>query len=119
MARPVLARSGRGPARRPWLAVLALALVSACTPPPAHDPAVQDGGWRTFEGTWTASGERRTLETGTDRPASALDVSGSILLTGARGLGVGFQGRALTYSDGATGIGRAVWTDERGDRIFS
>jgi hypothetical protein len=110
-------RAGSGPALLSSLG--ALALLAACAQPPAPQQAVPEGGWRTFQGTWTASGDRRTLETGGDRQASILDVSGSILLTGARGLGVGFQGRAITFSDGTTGIGRAVWTDERGDQIFS
>jgi hypothetical protein len=33
---------------------------------------------------------------------------------------VGFQARAVLFSDSATGgVGRCVWTDERGDEIFS
>jgi hypothetical protein len=103
----------------PW--VLALAVAAACAQPPAQaGPAGGPGGWRSFEGTWTAAGERHTLEIAPDRTASIVDLSGSVLLTGERGLGVGFQGRAIAFSDGtANGVGRAVWTDERGDRIFS
>ncbi len=77
-------------------------------------------GWRTFEGSLSATGERHTLELGPARRASVLSVSGSMLLTGERGLGVGFQARAIALSDEKTGmLGRAVWTDERGDQIFS
>ena len=43
-----------------------------------------------------------------------------MLLTGERGLGVGFQGEAVGFSDSvAGGTGQCVWTDERGDKIFS
>jgi hypothetical protein len=103
-----------------WLLGVAVAAVACSPPAPPAPPAPAPGGWRTFEGTWTAAGERRTLEFAPGRTASVLDISGSILLTGDRGLGVGFQGRAIAFTDGTpNGVGRAVWTDERGDRIFS
>jgi hypothetical protein len=76
-------RAGSGPVLLSSLG--ALALLAACAQPPAPQQTVPEGGWRTFEGTWTASGDRRTLDTGGDRQASILDVTGSILLTGARG----------------------------------
>ncbi|HET8541142.1 MAG TPA: hypothetical protein VFL83_14805 [Anaeromyxobacter sp.] len=102
-------------------ASLAIALLAACARPASEGGAApQPGEWRSFEGTWTAAGDRHTVEAGPDRQATILDLSGSILLVGERGLGAGFQARALTFSDGAaTTVGRAVWTDERGDRIFS
>ncbi len=99
---------------------LCLALAACAERPaePAAAPAPQ--GWHTFEGSWTAAGEARLLEAGAGRHASIVDLSGAMLLTGERGLGVGFSVRAIAYSDGtATSVGRAVWTDERGDRIFS
>ena len=47
-------------------------------------------------------------------------MTGSLLLTGQRGLGVGFQAEAIGISDTVTGgIGRCVWTDQRGDKVFS
>ncbi len=116
------------PSRRAWRGLLGGAIVAlalaGCTSPapgPARDSGgASEGEWRSFEGTWTAGGERHTLAIDLDRQASIVDLSGSILLTGERGLGVGFQGRAIAFSDGiASGVGRAVWTDERGDRIFS
>jgi hypothetical protein len=119
MARPRgLSRPWSGPLRP---GVVALALAAACARP-AEEPgaAPPAGEWRSFEGTWSAAGDRRTLEVGPDRRASILDLSGSMLLTGERGLGAGFQARAIAFSDGtASSVGRAVWTDERGDRIFS
>ncbi len=120
MARPPrLTRWSRGPlAAATHAAVLAAA---ACSER-AKDQvaAAPPGAWRSFEGTWSAAGERRAIEIGPDARASILDLSGSVLLTGERGLGAGFQSRALAYSDGtASSVGRAVWTDERGDKLFS
>jgi hypothetical protein len=47
-------------------------------------------------------------------------LNGSLLLTGEQGLGAGFRARAITFSDSQTGgLGRAVWTDDRGDEIYS
>jgi hypothetical protein len=49
-----------------------------------------------------------------------VSLTGSLLLTGPRGLGIGFQAQVIGMSDDRTG-GQAhcVWTDERGDQIFS
>ena len=102
--------------------LVAVALAAGCARPgaPERSAAPPAGEWRSFEGTWSAAGDRHDLEAAPGRQAAILDLSGSILLTGERGLGVGFQARAIAYSDGAaTSVGRAVWTDERGDRIFS
>jgi hypothetical protein len=114
-------RSSRSPRFPPGAIVAALVLGAACnqgasersaTPPP--------GEWRSFQGTWSAAGDQRTLETGPGQQAAVVDLAGSVLLTGERGLGVGFHARAIAFSDGtASSVGRAVWTDERGDRIFS
>ena len=109
-----------------WFALLPSAfavvvLAASCTRPAGEGSAVPPPGeWRSFGGTWSAAGERRSLGIGAGRRAAILDLSGTVLLTGERGLGVGFQARAITFSDGtASSVGRAVWTDERGDRIFS
>jgi hypothetical protein len=100
----------------------ALFVAAGCTPAQREPEraAPQANGWRSFEGTWSAAGDRRAVETGPGAQASVLDLSGSILLTGERGLGAGFQARVIGFTDGVTSsVGRAVWTDERGDRIFS
>ncbi len=107
---------------RPPLPLLAaVVLAAACertTPAPAAAPGA--GEWRSFEGTWSAAGDVHAIEAGPAQKAAVVDFSGSILLVGERGLGAGFQARAVAYSDGkALSVGRAVWTDERGDRIFS
>ncbi len=109
-----------GPLRPMLLALLALAS-AACAKtasPPEGGPA--PGEWRTFQGTWSAVGERHTLHLGPGRQASVLSVAGLVLLTGEQGLGVGFRAQAIVFSDSLTGgVGRCVWTDDRGDQVFS
>jgi hypothetical protein len=106
------------------LATLAflIALPGSCTQP-FREPETPRlaGGWRSFEGTWSATGDRHAIDVAPGLQASVVDLTGSLLLAGEAGLGVGFQAHAIAFSDGTTanGIGRAVWTDERGDRIFS
>jgi hypothetical protein len=47
-------------------------------------------------------------------------LDGSLLLTGPSRPAVGFRAEAVVFNDSATGmIGRAVWTDERGDQAWS
>jgi hypothetical protein len=42
------------------------------------------------------------------------------MLSGPSRPAVGFQAEAIVLNDSATGmVGRAVWTDERGDQVFS
>lgn len=111
-------KADRG-ARR--LAVLLVVALASCSRPAGTPTApASPGEWREFEGTWSAVGERHTLYLGPDRRASVSSLSGSLLLTGERGLGVGFQAKAITFSDSQTGgLGRAIWTDQKGDEIFS
>lgn len=43
-----------------------------------------------------------------------------MLLAGAGRPGVGFRAEVIALSDTGTGlVGRGVWTDERGDQVFS
>ena len=106
---------------RRWMLLAPLLLAGACSQPPALLPATPSPGeWRTFEGTWSASGTRQTLNVGTNHRASVFDLTGSLLLIGDQGLGVGFQAQALGFTDSLAGMqGRCVWTDERGDKIYS
>jgi hypothetical protein len=105
------------------LPVFVLALVIALTGatiPSARNQAPQPGQWRAIEGTWSATGQRRTLPIDAERVASTSHLSGVVVLTATAGTSRGFQGEAVTFDDGAgVSVGRAVWTDERGDRIFS
>ncbi len=111
----------RAPARgrgRQLLAVLVLA--TACSRPPAADRAPPSGEWHRFDGTWTASGTRRPLRLGPDRQAWTSQLSGTVLLTGQGGMGVGFRAEVIGLADTRTGfVGRCVWTDQRGDQIYS
>jgi hypothetical protein len=116
--RPWRSRLARAPW---WLAPAALVLWSACSGP-ARDPevALAPGESRGFTGTWSASGSRNTLRLGPDHRVSIVSLTGSLLLTGPRGLGIGFQAEVIGMSDNLTGgQGYCVWTDERGDQVFS
>ena len=110
-------------ARLPLNAVAASVVlaVAGCGPAPqtASAPAV-GAEWREFEGTWTAAGSRQAITLGTDRKASVALLRGSLVLSGATRPSVGFRAEAVVFNDTATGlVGRAVWTDERGDQAWS
>jgi hypothetical protein len=99
----------------------ALLLMAACRQPNTPAPhAATAGEWHTFEGTWTATGTRRTLRLGSDERAAIFELTGSVLLTGAQRPAVGFRAQAIGFSDSRAGMqGRCVWTDERGDMVYS
>jgi hypothetical protein len=95
--------------------------LAACGPTssPSADVLPADD-WHAFEGTWTATGSRHVLLLGEGRRASTGDVKGTLLLRGASRPAVGFSAEAITLNDTATGmVGRSVWTDERGDQVYS
>jgi hypothetical protein len=100
---------------------VALLVGLACAPWPTRAltaPAANE--WREFHGTWTAVGHRTLVRLGGDRRASVADFNGSLMLSGPSRPGVGFRANAIVFNDSVTGMmGRAVWTDERGDQIFS
>lgn len=103
-----------------FLGITALAII-ACGPakePPK--PAAASGEFREFEGSWNAAGSRRTIPLGSERKASIIDLRGTMLLAGAGRPGVGFRADVIALVDSDTGlVGRSVWTDERGDQVFS
>jgi hypothetical protein len=104
-----------------WLIFAAFLLTAACgrSGGPASE-TLPAGEWLTFEGTWTAAGTRRTLRLGPDDRAAIFELTGSVLLTGAQRPSVGFKAQAIGFSDSRTGMqGRCVWTDERGDMVYS
>jgi hypothetical protein len=79
-----------------------------------------DDEWHEFAGTWTAAGTRRTLSLGADHRAAIFELTGSVLLTGKQRPAVGFRAQAIGFSDSRAGMqGRCVWTDERGDVVYS
>jgi hypothetical protein len=108
-----------------WTGYLALILIPgliSCVRMPevaqSHASGVDE--WHEFTGLWTASGTRNTMHLGGDRRASISTFAGTILLKGSSRPGVGFGSEAIIFSDSVTGmLGRAVWTNERGDRVFS
>jgi hypothetical protein len=104
------------------MALAGLLALAACspTPPPAPASSASADGWHEFQGVWTAAGTRHRLALGADRRASIADLSGSLMVQGPSSPGVGFRAEAIVLNDSATGmVGRAVWTDERGDQAFS
>jgi hypothetical protein len=95
--------------------------VAACGPaaePPK--PLAATGEWREFEGSWNAAGHRRTIPLGADRRGSIIDLRGTMLLAGPGRPGIGFSSELIALVDSAAGLqGHSVWTDERGDQVFS
>lgn len=92
---------------------------AACSPPPSA-PATPAGDWHAFEGSWNAAGSRRTLVLGDSRRSSIIDLRGSLLLAGPGRPGTGFRAEVIGLTDRDLGfVGRSVWTDERGERVFS
>ena len=106
-----------------WLTLFALLPLVAPACDQSNNPTTQSstaGHWREFEGTWTAAGTRRTLNLGADQRAATFDLTGSLLLTGKDRPAVGFKAEAIGFSDTRSGMqGRCVWTDERGEMVFS
>jgi hypothetical protein len=104
-----------------WAACACLAMIAACERPAdtaSISPA--SGEWREFEGSWTAAGSRRTIPLGADRRGAIIDLRGTMLLSGPGRPGVGFRAEVIALTDSATGLqGRGVWTDERGEQVFS
>ena len=95
--------------------------VNACTQASHEATSPLAGeGWLAFQGTWIATGTRDTLLLGSGRRASIASFDGSLVLTGSSKPAVGFRAEAIVFSDSESGgIGRAVWTDDRGDQVFS
>ncbi len=104
------------------LATLAglLVLVACGASPGPSDTKPTADGWHDFQGSWNGSGTRHTIPLGGERRASLVDLTGSMLLAGPSRPGVGFRAEVIALGDNATGlVGRAVWTDENGDQIYS
>jgi hypothetical protein len=105
---------------RSVIAVFVLVVAGACSGASQTTQATSStGGWISFHGNWTATGKRTSIRLGPDRNASIADFEGTLYLTGTSHL-VGFRANAIVLNDTSTGaVGRAVWTDDRGDQIFS
>lgn len=103
------------------IALAGLLVATACGPAPRRSQPLPPGGeWHEFQGTWTAAGSRHTMLLGDDRRCSISNLEGSLLLAGTSRPAVGFRAEAMVFNDSVTGmVGRAVWTDENGDQVYS
>lgn len=102
------------------VAVLSLATAVAVGVASAPQEAPAAEGWRTFTGSWSARGQRQTIPTEGGRAAGVVHLSGAIVLAKGTDLGGGILAEAIAFDDGRSlSVGRAVWTDSRGDRVFS
>jgi hypothetical protein len=100
--------------------IAALIAIGACGPAQVPPAAPAPGGWHEFEGSWNASGTRSTIPLGPGRRGAIIDWQGTMLLAGPSRPGVGFMAHAVALGDTKTGvIGRAVWTDDAGDQVYS
>jgi hypothetical protein len=100
--------------------VVAIAFAGCGPTPEPPKSAATSGEWREFEGSWNAAGNRRTIPLGADRRGSIIELRGTMLLKGPGRPGVGFRSEVIALVDSATGLqGRSVWTDERGDQVFT
>jgi hypothetical protein len=101
--------------------LLAAAWLAGCgSEAPAPPPRPVAGAWYAFDGMWTATGSRHTLRLEGDRRASIASFDGSLMLAGPTRPSLGFRAEAVVFTDSTTGMtGRAVWTDEHGDQVFS
>jgi len=105
-----------------WAGLYAtLILAAGCNRgPSATQAATSTGDWHEFQGTWTATGTRNTMHLLADRRAGVSSFNGSLVLAGQSRPAVGFRVDVVVFSDSLTGlIGRAVWTDEHKDQVFS
>jgi hypothetical protein len=103
-------------------AMVALALAATACGPATEPPKLvaATGEWREFQGSWNAAGSRRSIDLGGDRRGSIIDLRGTMLLAGPGRPGVGFRSEVIALVDSQTGlVGRSVWTDERGDQVYS
>lgn len=100
--------------------IAALALAACGAGPSPNAGAKATDGWHAFEGSWTAAGSVRTIALGGSRQASLADLRGTLELAGPSRPALGFRGDAIALADNVSGmVGRAAWTDEHGDQVFS
>lgn len=103
-----------------WLAFVLLGPVLLAGPVPADPSSGAAPAAMRFEGDWSATGTRQTLAMGPGRTAAITHLSGSLVLDVHEGLGRGFRCETISFFDGRDqAVGEAVWTDERGDQLFS
>jgi len=106
--------------RRAALVAGSLALALASLVPGAAGQGTAPAEWRSFQGTWSASGRRQAVAVEGGAVATVVGISGAVVLKTGEALGRGFEAEAIAFDDGeGLSVGRCVWTDAHGDRIFS
>ena len=101
------------------LLAAALCVGLGLVPSARADSGQAANDWRSFQGTWSAAGRRHAVSLDGGRTAAIVELSGAVVITSGEGLGRGFRGEVIGFDDGeGMSAGRAVWTDERGDRIY-
>lgn len=114
------ARHHRKDGRRRSTLLLVVLMAAGISAASLAQAAPEDSEWHEFSGMWTAAGRRQDIGLGGDRRASVADYSGSLMLYGTSRPALGFRAEAVVLNDSATGlIGRAVWTDDSDDHIYS
>jgi hypothetical protein len=104
------------------LAMPLLLVLVDCTPspPPAASGDADGPRERHFTGTWSITGNRQTLKMGPDHRAEIFRLGGSLMLAGDSRPGLAFRSDIIGLRDNQSGMqARSVWTDERGDQVFS
>lgn len=103
------------------LALIGALLTAACERHATETPVdFAAGEVRTFTGTWSATGNQQTIQLESGHQARIFRLTGSLLLSGKQRLSRGFKADLIGFSDNLSGsLARCVWTDERGDKVFS
>ena len=103
------------------LAVIMVLLITGCDRQPSPPlQAIKPGETKHFTGTWSATGTRQIMQLEPGNEAIIFKISGSMLLAGKERLNKGFKAEAIGFYDARSGLhGRSVWTDQRGDKVFS
>lgn len=114
-----MSRSATRRAAAAFIASLAILIPLMAAPFAQGGPSPTD--WVAFEGRWSATGRRQTLPTEGPGSAAIVRLSGALSLSsGTEVVGGGLLGEAIGYDDGTgTTAGRSVWTDSKGNRVFS
>ena len=105
-----------------WILAFLLAVsCTACERQTDRSPtAFTAGEVRSFTGTWSTTGNRRTMGLGQGREATLFSFTGSLLLFNPQRLHRGFKADVLGLDDSGSGLmARSTWTDERGDKVYS
>ena len=72
----------------------------------------------TFEGNWSVKGTTHPVEA-SGRTMALVRVEGRVTVRSSGGLATQFGAECVAVSDKVTGgVGRCVWTDEAGEKIF-